>query len=80
MIENIIIRNACNLIIDDLKMVQQQDLYKRSFNYDPYNDLCKILNRSLLERMVKKNSLQLLEDIHTMRWYEADDLDWEILF
>ena len=80
MISNPIIINACNLIKEDLQNVQKDDIYRRSFNYDPYSDLCKILHRSILERMAKKDPLQLLEDIHTLRWYEEDDVDWEILF
>lgn len=76
-----VINDACKKIIKDLQHTQKYDRYNRVFNYDPKQDIENLLEYSLLERIVMKDSIQLLKDIHEMRWFEASkDDDWIIIY
>ena len=77
-----VVNDACRKILLDLQHTQKNDKYNRVFNYDPKNDLEGHQGYpSILERIQMKSSIQLLRDIHEMRWYEASkDDEWIIIY
>lgn len=80
MTEQEIIHIACKLILRDLRIQELSDTYERKFNYNPYIDVCQLMERSIPDRIKEKDPIQLLRDIHTLRWSEVNDIDWVVIF
>lgn len=70
---------ACNKILDDLRFEETKDPFDRKFVYNPYNDIINLLNHSSLDRVHMKDSIQLLTDIHCLKWSIVNDCDWIVI-
>ena len=71
--------DICLKIIDDLKSQEKYDPYKRKFNYDPFNDVITLFEHSIDERIHKKDVIQILTDIHLLKWSLTNDNEWFVI-
>jgi hypothetical protein len=74
-----VISLACNKILEDLYIEERKDPFNRKFMYNPKNDVINLLNHSSLDRVHMKDSIELLTDIHRLRWSEVNDCDWIVI-
>lgn len=74
-----VIKIACDKILEDLRFEETKDPFNRKFIYNPYNDILNLLEHSSLDRIHMKDSIELLTDIHCLKWSLANDNDWVVI-
>lgn len=74
-----IIHRACVRILQEFEIEEKNDKYKRKFVYDPLNDLKNLMENTVPTRIDSKTSIELLTDIHMLKWCEVNDSDWVII-
>ena len=75
----LILEKACNCILDELREEEKHDQYHRTFEYNPKEDVIKLIKNTEPSRILKKDSIQLLTEIHLFKWCEVNDSDWVII-
>lgn len=74
-----IVKKACECIMDELREEEKNDQYNRTFEYDPKEDVIKLVENTEPSRILEKDSIQLLIEIHLFKWCEVNDSDWVII-
>ena len=75
----LILEKACTCILDELREEEKHDQYHRTFEYHPKDDIIKLVENTEPSRILEKNSIQLLTEIHLFKWCEVNDSDWVII-
>lgn len=76
---NTFIENISSLITDDLRNEEKHDPYQRKFTYNPIEDVKILFDHSITERILQKDVIQILTDIHLLKWSSINDTDWFII-
>lgn len=74
-----VLNEACIRILQDFEIEEKNDKYRRQITYNPLSDLKQLIQNTVPSRIDKKTSIELLTDIHMLKWCEVNDSDWVII-